>query len=95
MKKKTKPVKRRPTTAEILASGSVGRRADTAARKLYARLAALALVERLALSWINDGARGDEPGSAKEAFELLVKHGYTLSSTRTLLYRSDGSEVTR
>jgi hypothetical protein len=56
-------------------------------------LAAVKLVEQLALCWTTEGARGDEPGSAKEAFELLVKQGYTLNSTRTLLYRPDGSEV--
>ena len=56
---------------------------------------ALKLVEQLALSWIAEGTRGDEPGSAKESYELLARHGYTSNSTRTLLYRPDGSEVVR
>lgn len=56
---------------------------------------ALKLVEQLALYWVAEGSGCDEPGSAHEAFELLVKHGYTLSSTRAVFYRPDGSEVVR
>jgi len=56
---------------------------------------ALQLVEQLALYWITEGTSGDEPGAAKGAYERLARHGYTLNSTRTLLYRPDGSEVVR
>lgn len=86
--KKTKAVKRgkaNPVLARL--------RATLAAAAL--RDGALKLVEQLALSWVAEGKRGDEPGSANEAYDLLIKHGYTQSSTRTLLYRPDGSEVVR
>ena len=78
----------------ILAGGTeTERRAQLAALEARAALhtATLEFVEQLVLYRI----KHDEPGSAKEAFELLTKHGYTLNSTRTLLYRPDGSEVVR
>lgn len=71
------------------------RRAELVPEKLTTAQDVLAFVEQLALCWVAEGPRGDEPGSAKEAYELLIKHGYTPNSTRTLLYRSDGSEVMR
>jgi hypothetical protein len=66
-------------------------------RQLALAAVALTLVEQLALDWVVEDCGGDEPRSAKNAYELLTKHGYTLtlSSTRTLLYRPDGSEVVR
>ena len=57
---------------------------------------AIRLVERLALYWVEEDTAGDEPGSAKEAFELLVRHGYTaVLVAPATLRRPDGSRVTR
>lgn len=57
---------------------------------------ALKLVERLALYWVAEGSICDEPGSSKEAFELLITHGYAFVATAPAkLLRPDGSEVTR
>ena len=39
--------------------------------------ATLALVKDLAGAWIREGTKGDEPGGARSAYELLLKHGYT------------------
>ncbi|OHD23740.1 MAG: hypothetical protein A2Y38_23500 [Spirochaetes bacterium GWB1_59_5] len=41
--------------------------------------AALAFVRELAKDWVRDGRSGDEPGRAKEAHDLLVEHGETVS----------------
>ena len=71
------------------------RRAQLAALEARAALKAdaLKLVEQLALYWID---RRDEPGSTKEAFELLIKHEYAFVATAPAkLLRPDGSEVTR
>lgn len=57
---------------------------------------ALKLVEQLALCWIREGSSGDEPGSAKEAYMLLTKHGYGLDVRAPgSLCRPDGSVVVR
>ena len=74
------------------------RRTQLAALEARAALKAdaLKLVEQLALYWVEEGTRGDEPGSAKEAFELLIKHEYAFVATAPAkLLRPDGSEVTR
>lgn len=83
-----KPVKPQKSETE--------RRAQLAALEARAALKAdaLKLVEQLALDQVDDSSVG-RSRVVKEAFELLIKHGYTLNSTRTLLYRPDGSEVTR
>jgi hypothetical protein len=86
MPKKTKPGKKPETRRLTLAALEA---------RIALKAAALALVEKLALSWIAELGGCDEPGSAKEAYDLLIKHGYTLNSTRTLLYRPDGGEVVR
>jgi hypothetical protein len=77
---KTKPVKRGESNEEFLTAREPERRRHLA--QVEARIAllggALTLVEQLALYWVAEGRKGDEPSSAKEAYELLIKHGYTL-----------------
>jgi hypothetical protein len=43
------------------------------------REAALAFVRELAKDWVREGRSGDEPGRAQQAYDLLVKHGETVS----------------
>ncbi len=47
---------------------------------------------------MTEGSAGDEPGSAEEAYELLVKHGYHLAVSGygpPSLFRPDESKVSR
>lgn len=79
MQRKTKAVKGARTTRRWVGSS----------RRAALRSSAHRFVEQLALSWVADGKRGDEPGSAKEAYDLLIKHGYMSNSTRTLPLAKD------